>query len=386
MSKRFVITLVTLLVIAGGAVAAVLLAKGYTFSVKEGRVVGTGIISVSSVPDGASVYIDGHLTTATNTTLSQLVPKSYTLKIIKEGFIPWEKTVEVKKGLVTEIKATLFPALPTLYPLTFNGAVNPLLSPDGQHLAFAVPLNADSHARQKGGIWIWTMSSQPISFNRGSEPHQIVASTTALDFSKAKLHFSPNSKQLLATLQEGDLKEEAYQRSYLLPIDRSTSISDLRDITPLLSATLKEWEEDLKAKDEARMVAIKDLGIRQIASDAATLRWSPDESKFLVSNSKPTSPKTSESFKVYDLLTSKDYDLPLAKSYFWLPDSLHLILVQEDKIAVSEFDGSNVAEVFAGKFEDAAVFPWPDSSRLIITTSFNTPTASRPNLFGINLK
>ena len=393
-----------------GAFAAVFFVKGYTFSPKDGRIVGTGIISVTSVPDGASVYIDGHLATATNTTISQLSPKSYTIKIVKDGFIPWEKKVEVAEGLVSEIKATLFPALPTIYPLTNNGAVSPILSPDGQKLAFAVPFLTDSRSRQKGGIWVWTMTSAPISFARSAEPHQLVTSTENLDFSKALIRFSLDSTEVLVTLQEGGLSGEANQRNYLLPIDRQTSLSDLKDITPMRTGTLKEWEDDQKTKDESRIAAISDLKIKQIASPSATnqIKWSPDETKFMVINK--TQEKNSKSgnysAKVYDLssgqvtskktttpvtrqpalLGNKEYGLPDALSYQWLPDSKHVILVHEGKINVAELDGSNVAEIYAGKFEGTDVFPWPDSSRLVILNSYATSTASQPNLFGINLK
>lgn len=54
--KRFIATLVTLLIIAVGAGGAVLLAKGYRLSAKTGTISGTGIISVTSIPDQASVY------------------------------------------------------------------------------------------------------------------------------------------------------------------------------------------------------------------------------------------------------------------------------------------------------------------------------------------
>lgn len=382
MSRRFILTIITLLIIGLAAGAAIMLTKGYTFSPEQKKVVGTGIITVSSVPDGASVYIDGHLATATNTTISQLVPKKYSLKIVKEGFIEWQKEVEVKSGLVAEVKATLFPSLPTTYPLTYNGALNPILSPDGQKLAFAVPQTADFHTRQKGGLWVWGMSTQPISFSRGAEPHQIVVSTPGLDFAKAKIRWSPDSKQLLATLQDGGVEGEAAQRNFLLPADRQTSVSDLRDITPMLSSIIKGWEDDQKTKDEARILVISDLKIRKIASDSASLstgessslKWSPDETKFL------------SSAKVYDIVTNKEYSLPEAESYIWLPDSLHIILIQEDKIAISEYDGSNLAVIYAGKFDDSLVFPWPDSSRLVFIPTMSTPTASQPNLFGINLK
>ncbi|MDZ4246188.1 MAG: PEGA domain-containing protein, partial [Dehalococcoidia bacterium] len=250
------------------ATVAVLMAKGYTFSSKQGGLVGSGIISVASIPDGASVYIDGHLTTATNTNISGLSPKKYQLKIVKEGFIPWEKEVTVGEGVVSEVKATLFPALPTIYPLTYNGVLSPVLSPNGEKLAFAVPLISDSPTRQKGGIWVWTMTSQPIALARSGEPHQIVAATTDLDFSKGTLRFSPDSTQVLVSL---GAKGTAVERNYLLPADRQISLGELRDITPTLAGTLQEWATDQKAKDDLRILAIKNPETRRIASCSTSL-------------------------------------------------------------------------------------------------------------------
>ncbi len=398
MSKRFIITLITLLVIGLAALAAVFLAKGFTFSSTEKRMVGTGLISVTSIPDGASVYIDGHLATATNTTISSLSPKKYNIKIIKEGFIPWEKEMEVKEGIVTEIKATLFPALPTIYPLTYNGVLKPVLSPDGQKLAFTVPIQESSaHARQRGGVWVWTMTSQPISLNRGAEPHQLVMSTNTLDFSKANLKWSPDSKQLLVTLYENGTESEANLRNYLLNADNYSSLDSLKDTTPLISSTLKGWEDDQKTKDDAKVAAIKNMQIRQEASSSAMLKWSPDESKIMVgeiaqtiSQKQKLASNSAEvqykNVKVIDIPYLKTYTLPEALAYYWLPDSRHIILVQEDKVSICEYDGLNVSVIYAGKFEDSEVFPWPDSSKLVLVTAFNTPTASTPNLFGINLK
>ena len=362
MSKRFIITVVTLLVIGLAAGVAILLAKGYTFSPKEKRIVGTGIITVSSQPDAASVYIDGHLTTATNATISSLTPKNYSIKIIKEGFIPWEKQIGVREGLVTEVKVTLFPAIPTIYPLTFTSVLNPVLSPDGDKLAYIVP------SGKKAGVWVWTMAkNQPIAFARSAEPHQI-ATNSINDFSKAELRWSTDSKQVLATVDNNN---------YLLEYDRLNS--DPRDITPTLAATLQSWEEDTKSKNDARIESIKDIRLRQIASDSGVLRWSPDETKFMAGNKE-------EELKVYDLESRKDYPIPGANVHIWLPDSRHAILVEEKTISIINFDGTNKAVIYAGSFLDNFVFPWPDSSRLVIISSFPTPTASEPNLYGINLK
>lgn len=362
MSKHFILTIISLVVIATVAGIAIFLAKGYTFSPKEKKIIGTGIITISSEPDAASVYIDGHLTTATNTTISSLSPKDYSIKVVKEGFIPWEKKISVKEGLVTEVKITLFPAIPTIYPLTFTGVANPTLSPDGAKLAYVVP------SGKKAGVWVWTqMRNQPIAFARSAEPHQIAQNSLA-DFSQATLRWSSDSKQALATVGNNN---------YLLDADKLNS--DPRDITPLLSSTLKGWEEDARAKDISRIETIKDSRFRKIASDSAVLRWSPDETKFMAG-------KDETDLKVYDLEGRQEYLLPAAGSHVWLPDSRHVILVEEKSISIVDFDGTNKAVIYAGSFQDDFVFPWLDSSRLVIISSFPTPTASEPNLYGINLK
>lgn len=378
MSKKFLVSIATLVVIAIFAGIAIFFAKGYTFSPKERRIVGTGIINITSEPDAASVFIDGHLTTATNATVSSLTPKSYTVRVVKEGFIPWEKSLEVKEGVVTEVKLTLFPAIPTIYPLTFTTVANPSLSPDGSKLAYVVPAKqGDAAATKKSGVWVWTMvRNQPIAFVRSSEPHQIASNTTA-DFSKAQLKWSPDSKQVLATVGNNN---------YLL---ESENMNDNpRDITPVLSSTLKGWEDDVKAKDALLVESITDAKLKKIASDSAIVKWSPDETKFMVKKEaiKEGSKGLVEDMKVYDLEDGKEYNLPAAKSHIWLPESKHIVLVEEGTISVADFDGTNKAVIYAGNFLDNFVFPWPDSSRFVIINSLPTPTASEPNFYGVNLK
>lgn len=359
------------MVIAISAGIAIFLAKGYRLSPEDIRIVGTGIINISSEPDAASVFIDGHLTTSTNATIPSLTPKTYSVRVVKEGFIPWEKEVNVKEGLVTEVKITLFPAIPTIYPLTFTSVKNPTLSPDGSKLAFIVP------AGKKAGIWVWTMvKEQPIAFARSSEPHQITTSLAA-DFSNARLRWSADSKQVLATVDNNN---------YLLDFDNLNN--EPRDITPILTVTLNEWQESKEVADSQLLENIKEINFRKIASDSAFVKWSPDESKFMAREQSITNEEKEliGDLKVYDLEDNKQYNLPQAKSFMWLPDSRHIILVEENSISLVEFDGLNRSVIYAGNFEDNFVFPWPDSSRLVIVSSSPTPTASEPNLYGINLR
>lgn len=391
MSLRFLFTILTIVVIAIGAGIGVFVAKGYRFSPQDATFKGTGIMSITSIPDQASVYLDGHLTTATNANINSLVPKTYDVRIVKEGFIPWEKKVAVKEGLVSEIKATLFPAIPTIYPLTYNGVVNPTLSPDGEKLVFIVPGNA-----KKSGIWVWTMADRPIAFARGAEPHQIAEPQAGMDFTKATFKFSPDANQVMVSLQD---------RTLLLDLN---SLNDPpRDITATATPTLKEWDEEVEVKDAATIQAIKDLNLRKIASSSANLSWSPDEKKFLYSDKVPvvaseqslTEPDKKIKYKVTDLATKKTYNLPSANFATWLADSRHILLVKQNEpasenqpetpystISTVELDGGNEAIIYAGNFDPRYVFPWPDSSRAVLVTTFPTPTALTPNLYGVNLK
>lgn len=386
MRKRFLITLLTLFLIGAISFLAIFLAKGYRYNSKTGEVAGTGIISITSTPDQASVFLDGHLTTATNANVSSLPPKSYEVRIIKEGFIPWEKKVEVKAGLVSQIKATLWPAIPTIYPLTFNGVVATTLSTDSQRLAFIVPGEADQSegaflpSGRKSGIWVWEMSSSPISFNFGPEPHRVASLIPGEDYSKAILKFSPDSNQVLVVLPD---------RSLLLDENKFNDI--LRDITAILQPTLDSWEKDQKAKELASLNTIKDSNLRQEASNSASLKWSLDETKLLEGDGKGN-------YQSVDLVDKQKFNLPKAASVSWLPDSRHLVLVEDlgkqqvnqtfplSKISIMELDSSNKDEIYVGNLDPNNVYAWPDLSKLVFISSVPTQTGNKPNLFGINLK
>jgi hypothetical protein len=400
MSKRRLFTILFVGVIFLGTAIAIFLVKGYRFSGKTGMVSGTGIISITSLPDQASVYLDGHLTTATNANINSLLPKTYAVRITKDGFISWDKQVEVKEGLVTQVKATLFPAIPTIYPLTFNGVDKVTISPDNQRMFFIVPESTlttpnqldNSAASRKSGVWVWNMNSNPIPFAGGPEPHRVAALIPGVDYSKASIRWSPDSTQVLINLPD---------RSLLMFADRYNDTG--QDITATLQPTITTWNDDQKNKDIAKTSLIRDVGLRNTATSSAVLKWSTDETKFLYSvNGK-------DNYKVADLIQNKTFDMPAASSFNWLSDSRHLIMVESqpvakdntlDKVATSsatvairagkvsiiEFDGFNKSEMYVGNFDPNSVFSWPDASRLVIVSSVPTTTGNIPNLFGINLK
>ncbi|MBI2593317.1 PEGA domain-containing protein [Candidatus Daviesbacteria bacterium] len=394
MNKRFLFTVLSLIVIVVIAGGAIFLAKGYRYQPDTGTFSGTGIISVSSIPDQASVYLDGHLTTATDDNITSLPPKTYKVRIVKEGYIPWEKDIEVTQGLVSEIKATLFRSIPTIYPITYSGVDLAVLSPDNLKLMYIIPngLEGGAVAEKKSGIWVWVMDNPGgIGLGGGEVQRQLVQSN-GVDYSKASYRWSPDSTQIFVDLPE---------RKLLLDINRLNDIP--RDITANYQATLKSWDETENKNKLTKLEQITDLTLRKTASNSALLKWSPDETKVLYKSS-------DGNYKLNDLSFKRNFDLPKASSYEFLPDSKHLVMLEvaeaspkpnpsgspvpstiKDqftpvRISIIEIDGTNKAEIYFGSIAPEIVVPWPDGSRLVVISSLPTQTASEPNLYGINLK
>lgn len=408
MSKQFIFTLFSLILIGLIAGGAIFLAKGYRYQTDTGTFAGTGIISVSSLPDQASVYLDGHLTTATDDNITSLPPKNYKVRIVKEGYIPWEKDIEVSKGLVSEIKATLYRSIPTIYPITYSGVDYALLSPDNLKLMYIIPngLEGGLAAERKSGIWVWVMSNQGgLGLGTGEVQRQIVQSA-GVDYTQAKYRWSPDSSQIFVDLPE---------RKLLLDTNGLNDVP--RDITANYESTLKSWDQTESQTRLTKLSQIENIELRKTASDSAALKWSPDETKILYTDKEG-------GFKLNDLSLDKSFSLPKASSYAFLPDSEHLVMVESagttgtmsttgttggeaqvqspkpspsgnltikdlfalSRISIIEIDGTNRAEIYYGSVEPNVVVPWPDNSRLVVISSFPTQTASQPNLYGINLK
>jgi hypothetical protein len=417
MNKRLLITVGVALFLLAGTLLAIRFAQGYRFSMKEKKVSGTGLLVVNSFPKGASVFINDKLTTATDDTLN-LPPGDYQIKIVKDGFISWEKKIKLEKELVSQTNAHLFPAVPDLKGLTFAGALNLTPSPDGQKIAFSV---ASASARLKNGLWVLDLTSSPFS---SQQARQISQSSGIFDFTKAQLVWSPDSKSLLVKKETDTL---------LLEADHLNETQSFKDVTARLPLILTEWEEEMALKRERQWQKLPEA-MQKIASESAkNIYFSPDEEKVIYTATKSvvipeelipplparnSQPETrhleADKIYVYDLKEDRNFYISDAEAvkdaseadelekrmtalqnqysplrgqkYQWFPTSQHLIFTNAEKIVILEYDNTNQATVYAGPFAESFSYPWPDASRLLILTTLN-PDASLPlNLYAVELK
>jgi len=441
-NPRVIYTIVSALVILLGTAVAIQYAQGKYRFTKEGLSKETGLLAANSFPTAAQVYINDRLVSATDDTL-YLKPGDYSVKIQKEGYHTWQKNLKIEGALVTQTNAQLFPVVPSLTPLTFSGSKNMSPSPDGQKLVF---YTNDATSTSKNGLYILDMSSPMIIFQR--DAIQIAEDVATLDLENAKYIWSPDSSEilliakgkevLLSTTKLNDLKtssdvsfkseqilssweEEIYLRErqflskfpeavvqiatssaqnvYLSPdkkrllytaTQKTTIPTDL--IPPVLatnsqpeSRTLEigkiyvyDREEDknfLVGEQASQSAATKQLlAVDLFSRTPLSLETSPSAFFKLQATA---SAQTAANFDSY-------YSPLFANNYQWMPDSKHLIITGENRINLKNYDNTNETTIYSGPFADHFVYPWPDGSKLLISTSFSP--GSPLNLYAIDLK
>lgn len=389
-------TLIAVLVIL--TTIAVLYASGYRLTSQNGTnfVEGTGVIVLTSVPDGARVYVNDHLTTATNNTIN-LQPGKYDVRIEKEGYFAWKKNITVKKGEVSQANALLFPNYPKLTPLTTTGAANVVVDPTNSLIAYTVD---DFNTVRKNGIYLLNMNSRPILL--GDLTTQLSDNTVA-DFTNATLEFSPEGDQIIATMS-GSLGTSVYLLS-------TKNFNDTpQDITNSVFQVRSEWEQ-IEAEKESRQIRTLPSKLRPFLTTYFTdMSFSPDNNKIMYTasgsatmpiiinprlkgtNSTPETRELNDGYRyVYDIKEDRNYliakkgeESPIP-NYLWHPDSNHLVYITDSKINIMEFDGQNDTTVYAGPFEKDFVTIWPDGSNIVILTNFNNP-GTNLNLYKVGLK
>lgn len=446
-NPRVLYTFLSALVILLGTLVAIQYAKGNFRVTKQGVIANTGLLSANSFPPGGELYIDDKLVSATDDTV-YLEPGSYWVKIEKEGYLPWQKQLELKSELVTQTNATLFPQVPSLVPLTFSGVENVQPSPDGQKLLY---FTASASAETKRGLYVLELTDNPLSLQRGAR--QISNNPNSINLATANIIWSPDSSQVMAL---------AMQKETLLATDRQQDLAAATDISFQRHTMLSEWEEEMYIRERQFLGKFPPEVIEVATQSAKNVYLSPDKQRLLYTatasatlpdNLVPPPPATNTqpefrtlvpgAIYVYDREEDKNFQVgqetgqvvpselhsekallatdlhqkePLslvaspsaftrlqatssaqlaarfrtyhsslyAPTLQWFPDSKHLVYTTTNQVHIMEYDGTNDTVIYSGPFVNDFVYPWPDGSKLVILTRFSPETPL--NLYAVELK
>ena len=373
--KRVLIVSGGFLLMLGLAAGLVFYAGGWRVNLEQQTLTQTGMLAVRSLPEGAKVFLDGKLTTATDQTIDSLSPGTYHLRVIKEGFTPWEKVVEVFPELVTDITAVLVSQSPRLEPLTNTGVSAYALSSSQDRLAYTTK-NSD-----RPGIWSVSLAGTAVNLFRTSASVLISDTGNYLYSNAEKLAWSPDDREMLIKMNV-----EGY---YWLDLTTSPPrlIEELTDPEPALA----EWQAKVTRNRQKYLERVEiPTELVEVALDPATV-WSPDEQKFLYR----VTGQDSVEYRVHNL----EEPLPIGeqRNYVplrlppdhepqvtWYSDSYHLILVYEAEIRLIRIDGSNNTQIYGGPLVSPTVYPTPGGDRVIILASFKENVPS--DLYTVSLR
>ena len=374
-----------------------LLARGYRPSLQPGGLTlnSTGLLSATSRPKGASVYINNSLITATDDTIN-LTPGNYLVKIIKDGYFNWQKTIKIKAEIVYQTDAQLFRSTPDLIPITHTGAINPQISPDKSRVVFAV---ASASALTNNGLYLLELSANPLYLTK-NVPRQIAANTPLIDWSKASYQFSPNSQEVIASFPKTNI-------NYLLNLSANIDAKTLTDITPKMSNIRHQWllqDTDLVLAKIDRLpkefrALVSTISAEKIAFNSLDdkVLYQATQSAILaaIMASPPPAQSTQNQsrdliagdYYIYDLKEDTNYHLGspnTIQSPFWLPNSTNIVYQINQEIKAADYDTTNQVTIYAGNFRPNTILPWSDGNKIITLTS--PYSGSVENLYAVTIR
>jgi hypothetical protein len=386
---RLLIFIIGILIVGSVGVFASFYARGYKFDFKALKFQPNGILVIKSEPDGASVYIDGSLKTATNATLS-LSPGVYDVEIKKDGYFSWYKRLTIDKEIVTQASISLFRNVPSLSPITLSGATNPIMSENGSKIAYTV-LPATGITDDKVGLWTLDTFSLPLGFS--NDPKRI----TDGDLTNATYSFSPDGRQIMLTTSNGI---SVLDTGSFTPQNQRVNIASQKD------TILAGWKKEKLAKDTSLIKNLPPELNDILTRKTSDFTFSPDQNMILYTASASgtlpdnlISPLPGSSTQkqerdiqdghtyVYDIKEDRNFLIsdqtkPILR---WMSTSRHLLLAAPEQVIIMDYDGTNKEVVYSGSYVAPFAFPFNNTTRLLILTNLGAGNAS-PNLYTLTIK
>lgn len=425
---RLIVGLIFLLVL----IAVIAYARGYRFNIKEGTVTSTGIISVNSSPQPATVYVNGALKGATDINMT-LPYGQYTVEVKKEGYTDWKKNVSLKGETVMSLNAHLYSKNPSLTPLT-NLGISKAIPLGNTEKVILISQTGDP---KKDGFYMFESTKRTITI---FPPLTLIMLKSLLppeiDLSSVEFDFDPDYSQAVATFT---LEDES-SVSYLIELNKQTL--ELIDVTASKENIVNTWNEDIN--DE--MIKIAETlpkAMRPIALDAFEIvSLSPDEKRLMyvakknvelplvisppligANQSKEERSLKKGSLYIYDKKEDKNFKVPveidtellkdipiptampatdsattiiphvstpqitreIQKHVLWFPTSDYIAVKEKNQIILMEYDGGNKQAVYAGPFSPEFFAVSPDWN-LVVIINLNPNNNLYGDLYAVGIK
>jgi len=391
---RIIIGVVFVLMLIG----IIAYARGYRYNADEQTISSTGILSVTSDPKPASMFIDNELVGATDENLT-LPYGHYTIEIRKEGYTSWKKDVSLKGEIVMSLNAVLFSKNPSLTPLT-NLGINTVLPIENSDKLVLVSKTGD---KKKDGIYLFELSNKPAVI---FPPLKLLLSAallpTDVDITNVTADFDPNHRQSILTF----VRKDTTSISYLIALDQENE--ELVEVTSSRENILAAWQEE-KNTEIAKVIETFPPKLEKIASDSFHIvSLSPDEKKVMyvarhdavlplvidppligANQTKEERSIQTGNMYIYDKKEDKNFYIPVDASHQdtvkWYPTSDYVAVQEDNAIVMIQYDGTNKEIVYAGPFDPTFFGISPDWN-LIVVINLNPQLNEFGDLYSVGIR
>jgi len=218
---RTILFLICLFLFLLAAPLIIFYAQGYRFDTESKKITQTGGLFLKVIPKSVEIYLDytppaiPKIKKKTDfffgtALIENLLPKKYEIKVVKEGYYPWEKNLEIREKEVAEAKnVVLIPENPNFIILT-NEVEDFFFSPDGKKIILKATTSPPSGDEKSWALKLYDLERKVKShlINKDDiSPEEVEL---------FDLKFSPDSKKISL---EVAMKEQL--KYFTLEIDKS---------------------------------------------------------------------------------------------------------------------------------------------------------------------
>lgn len=281
----------------------ILYSIGYSFDWQKKAIIQTGGIYLKSTPSQAEIYINNKLKKTTPRLISRLLPKTYSVKIAKNGYFTWQKNFEVFPQKVTENRnIILFPQKIETEKIAENSTstIKYFLSTEEekQNQAKAMLIASSSIA--------WILQNNELFYI--SKENNILYRSDLSGFIKKQISQKP--------LPAGNYKIIALNANKIALIDGEKNLYLLKENKAF--EKIAENAQDAVFSDDAKKIL-------WISGNEIWVEWLDD---FLAQPFR----------KIGDKEMITRYASPIKQAIFY-PDGEHIAFVVGEKIKITEIDG-----------------------------------------------
>ncbi|MBU0531130.1 MAG: PEGA domain-containing protein [Candidatus Uhrbacteria bacterium] len=213
MSFRIRITIVFIFIAAFLVTAPllVLYTAGYRYNFNTGTIVQTGLFSVTSIPKGAAVIVNGKHEVNTPDFVKHLVPDEYELRLEKSGYHSWTKHLSIESKVTTFVEDVILFLVSSPQKQIYANIHDSQVSPDQNTIAYV--------ASEASWLEVWT-------YNVENQEQALLWRIAEEDPTKVNLSWSADGDRLL-------IAHEQLNKTEFIVIDkRGQSRTELAELDP----------------------------------------------------------------------------------------------------------------------------------------------------------